>query len=164
MSCFKHWDVIQSIKVHCTSPVYLPLLDCTMASLLAKRAPIAGRSTPVAHALTSKPVLLRKPTPIANPILSSVSIGSHAAHLRTQPAIICKAAEETNTPTATQQNGLVGEDAAAFELSKQSLTSWGLFVGLLTGVMGLLYLVSAWQQRIVVDTSLMSDHTISPAT
>jgi hypothetical protein len=36
----------------------------------------------------------------------------------------------------------VGEDAAVFDPSQQSLRSWGLFAGLLTGVLGLLYVVS----------------------
>ena len=38
--------------------------------------------------------------------------------------------------------GLVGEDAAAFDVNKQSVQSWGTFFGLLTGVLGLLYLVN----------------------
>ena len=36
----------------------------------------------------------------------------------------------------------IGEDAAAFDVSKQSLNSWALFFGLLTGVLGMIYLVS----------------------
>ena len=38
---------------------------------------------------------------------------------------------------------LVGEDAAVFDPSQQSLQSWGLFAGLLTGVLALLYVVRA---------------------
>jgi hypothetical protein len=42
--------------------------------------------------------------------------------------------------TAEQQ--LVGEDAAAFDLSKQSLKSWGIFGVLLTSVLAAMYVVS----------------------
>jgi len=38
-------------------------------------------------------------------------------------------------------NKLIGEDAAAFDFGKQSLQSWGIFSALLTGVLGLLYVV-----------------------
>lgn len=37
---------------------------------------------------------------------------------------------------------LAGEDAAAFDVSQQSLASWGWFFALLTGVLGLIYVVS----------------------
>jgi hypothetical protein len=42
----------------------------------------------------------------------------------------------------------VGEDAAAFDLNKQSLKSWGIFGVLLTSVLGAMYVVSikpAWR-------------------
>lgn len=45
--------------------------------------------------------------------------------------------KQSNVP----DKGLVGEDAAAFELSQQSVRSWGLFFVLLTVVLGALYVV-----------------------
>jgi hypothetical protein len=39
---------------------------------------------------------------------------------------------------------LTGEDAAYFDLSKQSLQSWGLFFVLLTTVLGAMYVVSSF--------------------
>lgn len=42
----------------------------------------------------------------------------------------------------TADDKLVGEDAAAFDFSKQSLQSWGLFVALLSAVLGAMYVVS----------------------
>jgi hypothetical protein len=42
----------------------------------------------------------------------------------------------------TSDDQLVGEDAASFDFSKQSLQSWGLFVALLSTVLGAMYLVS----------------------
>lgn len=47
----------------------------------------------------------------------------------------------SNTEPQTDAPALVGEDAAAFALEQQSTTSWALFFGLLTGVLGMLYLV-----------------------
>ena len=46
---------------------------------------------------------------------------------------------EQSSAVAGQQ--LVGEDAAAFDASNQSLKAWSLFFGLLTFVLGLLYVV-----------------------
>lgn len=64
---------------------------------------------------------------------------------------VCKAAEgPAPTTEPAQQQGLIGEDAAAFDWSQQSLKSWGLFGALLTTVMGALYLVSLHQLLWVV--------------
>ena len=46
-----------------------------------------------------------------------------------------------NDEQSIEVKPLVGEDAAAFDIGKQSVQSWGAFFGLLTGVLGLLYLV-----------------------
>ena len=63
----------------------------------------------------------------------------------------CAAAQQEAPPPPErqpEQPALVGEDAAVFDLSKQSLQSWVLFGALLTGVSALLYPVrsggSAW--------------------
>lgn len=42
-------------------------------------------------------------------------------------------------PEQPEQQALVGEDAAVFDLSQQSLRSWVLFGALLTGVLAMLY-------------------------
>ncbi|KAL4423637.1 hypothetical protein ABPG77_009224 [Micractinium sp. CCAP 211/92] len=63
------------------------------------------------------------------------------AQQQQQPAIRCRAAQQEQQPETgdTQPPALVGEDAAVFDPSQQSLKSWGLFVALLTGVSALLY-------------------------
>lgn len=43
--------------------------------------------------------------------------------------------------THSNSSQLVGEDAASFDFSKQSLQSWGIFVALLSTVLGAMYLV-----------------------
>jgi len=52
-----------------------------------------------------------------------------------------RAAQEEAEEAQQTKLGLVGEDAAAFDVSQQSTKSWALFTGLLTGVLGLLYVV-----------------------
>ncbi|KXZ44175.1 hypothetical protein GPECTOR_71g536 [Gonium pectorale] len=54
------------------------------------------------------------------------------------PGVACRAAQQEPEATTPQ---LVGEDAASFDLEKQSLQSWGLFVALLSVVLGALYVV-----------------------
>jgi hypothetical protein len=49
--------------------------------------------------------------------------------------------QEQDTASFAQPPQLVGEDAAAFDVSSQKSSSWTLFFGLLTGVLGALYLV-----------------------
>jgi hypothetical protein len=57
--------------------------------------------------------------------------------------VACNSATGDRDPQQLQPAiGPIGEDAAAFDVSKQSLNSWALFFGLLTGVLGMIYLVS----------------------
>lgn len=58
-----------------------------------------------------------------------------------RPTTVCKAADGPAPVSESQPQQLVGEDAAAFDVNKQSLQSWGLFFTLLTTVLGALYLV-----------------------
>ena len=51
------------------------------------------------------------------------------------------AAQQQQQPSSSPPPPLAGEDAAVFDLSQQSLRSWGLFAVLLTGVSALLYAV-----------------------
>lgn len=55
--------------------------------------------------------------------------------------VVCRAAQEQVENSAPDQQGLIGEDAAAFSLSKQKLTSWALFSAILAVVLGLLYAI-----------------------
>ncbi|GIL82018.1 hypothetical protein Vretimale_1530 [Volvox reticuliferus] len=55
--------------------------------------------------------------------------------------LTCHAAQEQESVVAETQLKLVGEDAAAFDIEKQSIKSWALFTVLLSIVMGALYLV-----------------------
>ena len=60
----------------------------------------------------------------------------------------CNAAPQPDSgERAAAAAELVGEDAAVFDPSQQSLRSWGLFAGLLTSVLGLLYVVSATSDK-----------------
>lgn len=59
--------------------------------------------------------------------------------LPTRQAIRTRAQAQED-PVAIQER--VAEDAASFDFNKQSVKSWGIFFGLLTTVMGALYLVS----------------------
>eukprot|EP00889_Picochlorum_renovo_P008075 jgi/Picre1/35105/NNA_002568.t1 len=59
--------------------------------------------------------------------------------LGSRGCIVAKASKgdvEKTTPSLE-----FGEDAAAFELSEQNVTSWALFFTLLTGVLGLIYVL-----------------------
>lgn len=59
-----------------------------------------------------------------------------------QRQTVCRTQAQETTQLETSATELVGEDAAAFDLSKQSLQSWGIFGVLLTTVLGAMYLVS----------------------
>lgn len=63
-----------------------------------------------------------------------------------RPQISCRtqAQEQVDLQPAAESE-LAGEDAATFDLSKQSLTSWGVFGVLLTTVLGAMYMVRALQ-------------------
>lgn len=59
-----------------------------------------------------------------------------------QRNIMCNVQQSSKSDLDTQPEGsLVGEDAAVFKLEQQSLSSWGMFGALLTGVGALLYAV-----------------------
>jgi hypothetical protein len=70
----------------------------------------------------------------------SRSISSSSSSSRPLTSCRTQAPEQVDLQTAEQQ--LVGEDAAAFELNKQSLKSWGIFGVLLTSVLAAMYVVS----------------------
>eukprot|EP00879_Flechtneria_rotunda_P023089 GHRR01024408.1.p1 GENE.GHRR01024408.1~~GHRR01024408.1.p1 ORF type:complete len:122 (+),score=14.57 GHRR01024408.1:444-809(+) len=65
-------------------------------------------------------------------------LAGHRRHSRCRT----QAPEQIDLQTAQTAQELIGEDAAAFDLSKQSLKSWGVFSVLLTTVLGAMYLVS----------------------
>lgn len=70
--------------------------------------------------------------------------------------LCCNAAQQQEQPEAEAAvvgKPLVGEDAAVFDFSQQSLKSWGLFVALLTGVSALLYPVGGWHCHVRCDQS-----------
>eukprot|EP00879_Flechtneria_rotunda_P002691 GHRR01002897.1.p1 GENE.GHRR01002897.1~~GHRR01002897.1.p1 ORF type:complete len:366 (+),score=54.74 GHRR01002897.1:444-1541(+) len=64
-------------------------------------------------------------------------LAGHRRHSRCRT----QAPEQIDLQTAQTAQELIGEDAAAFDLSKQSLKSWGVFSVLLTTVLGAMYLV-----------------------
>jgi hypothetical protein len=72
--------------------------------------------------------------------LSGSSSSSTSRSRISQTATRSQAQEQVDLQTSESQ--LVGEDAASFDFSKQSLQSWGIFVALLSTVLGALYLVS----------------------
>lgn len=62
------------------------------------------------------------------------------------PHTVARAQAQENVDqleTNSNSSQLVGEDAASFDFSKQSLQSWGIFVALLSTVLGAMYLVRA---------------------
>lgn len=61
--------------------------------------------------------------------------------LHRRPVTVAAVQQEQDTTSFAQPPQLVGEDAAAFDVSSQKSSSWTLFFGLLTGVLGALYLV-----------------------
>ena len=93
---------------------------------------------------TSKPVLSQRQT---RPSTVRVLINSGSGRYRGAESrmVGCTRALSSEEPPRTDPAGttktMVGEDAAAFDLSAQSAASWGLFFGLLTGVLALLYAI-----------------------
>ncbi|KAG2490010.1 hypothetical protein HYH03_011475 [Edaphochlamys debaryana] len=84
--------------------------------------------------------VLPRPTLASNPSL--VNWAAAKAPCRpTSSRVVARASSETDASTSASTAPLVGEDSAAFDLSKQSLQSWGLFTVLLSTVLGALYLV-----------------------
>lgn len=87
-----------------------------------------------------------KSTSIPNkkqPLSTTTPSLSKRTHAPTRHALL-RASSPSDPDTTTAPSAgttTFGEDAAAFDLSQQSVQSWGLFVGLLTGVMALLYAV-----------------------
>ena len=76
-------------------------------------------------------------------------------------ASVCRSTAEDDGPATPVPSSLVGEDAAVFSVERQSLTSWGLFLGLLTGVLGLIYLASLWNcamRRCIMQCSHSCSH------
>lgn len=67
--------------------------------------------------------------------------GSNTSSSSSTSVVACRAAQQEQQQQV-DTNQLVGEDAAAFDWSKQSLQSWGLFVALLSSVLGAMYVVS----------------------
>jgi hypothetical protein len=61
--------------------------------------------------------------------------------LQRRQVAVAAVQQEQDTASFAQPPQLVGEDAAAFDVSSQKSSSWTLFFGLLTGVLGALYLV-----------------------
>lgn len=90
------------------------------------------------------PRLAARPAQRALIGLARKSIGQPAPQqpvrqLQLQQHVCCSA--QTPEQQVEQPQQLVGEDAAAFDLSQQSLRSWGLFGVLLTTVLAAMYVV-----------------------
>lgn len=64
-------------------------------------------------------------------------------HVRQQQSVICRTQAQDTPQLEKKTPQLDGEDAAAFDVSEQSLRSWGIFGVLLTTVLGAMYLVSS---------------------
>ncbi len=98
--------------------------------------------------LRSQSVNVRAPCFFYSPRLHTLCRGhlrcsSHQSSTHTSSAgcspQVCRASQ----PEASidQDSDLVGEDAAFFDVEKQTTKSWTLFTGLLLGVLGLIYVV-----------------------
>nr|QIW94440.1 carotene synthesis related protein [Dunaliella salina] len=90
---------------------------------------------------SSKPLISKSPL-VARPPCIRISercpVLENSVWSRRRAEVCVRAASDEESPRPA---GLVGEDAAAFDVSQQSTKSWALFTGLLTGVLGLIYLV-----------------------
>lgn len=113
---------------------------------LALGAPRHARpQLPLAIKCPSRAQLPRFTGPCVLPV-STPALLSGSSCLAARPCrrgAPCRAAEPEATPQPPAGEGLVGEDAAAFDLSKQSLQSWAIFSALLSVVLAALYLVGA---------------------
>lgn len=74
-----------------------------------------------------------------SPSLLGLHVSSAAPTIE-RSKLTCQAARGEEVRTGE----LVGEDAASFDVEKQSVKSWSLFFVLLTTVLGALYVVRAW--------------------
>lgn len=97
------------------------------------------RAIPCRAATVALQAHLRAPHALPIRPQSSSSTGTRFPHT----AARAQAQEKVDQlESSSDSSQLVGEDAAAFDFSKQSLQSWGLFVALLSTVLGAMYLVS----------------------
>ena len=109
----------------------------------------ASRHSPSVHILRSQAVNVTKsplcfaprPQTLCRARLQRQSCSqslsvSRRAHIKHQK---CQAAQ--SEASIDQDSDLVGEDAAFFDVEKQTTKSWTLFTGLLIGVLGLIYVV-----------------------
>lgn len=78
-------------------------------------------------------------------------------HAARQQEVRCRTQAQDTTQLDTASE-LVGEDAAAFDASKQSLKSWGIFGVLLTSVLGAMYLVSCFSSVLAAAASHSAFH------
>ena len=72
---------------------------------------------------------------------SKIGSSSASSTSSRRPQFVTRSQAQEQVELATKDGQLVGEDAASFDFSKQSLQSWGLFVALLSTVLGAMYLV-----------------------
>ena len=103
----------------------------------------AVASQPPQSASLNALCLRRRPAGLALLRLApSSQNNTQQAHVRRVPLL---APVRVQAPEQQQREApLVGEDAAAFDLSAQSLRSWALFGALLSLVLGALYVVSCF--------------------
>jgi hypothetical protein len=92
------------------------------------------------HVQTCNALLVSSQSSSKFQLSGSSSTSSTCRSRISQTATRSQAQEQVDLQTSESQ--LVGEDAASFDFSKQSLQSWGIFVALLSTVLGALYLVS----------------------
>lgn len=113
-----------------------------------------SRSSSVSAQRPLAPLLLRpaglQPSPLRSP---SGLIAAQPPASPSPRTTRCRAAQPQQQETENQP-ALVGEDAAAFDLQKQSATSWALFTVLLSGVLGMLYLVRPRMPRACPSSSM----------
>ena len=95
------------------------------------------------------------PAPLAAARAPHAAVRSVAGGRARGAGLLCRAQAQED---GGQREGLVGEDAAVFELGQQSAQSWGLFVALLTGVSALLYAV---REELELDTMARAEKQLA---
>lgn len=111
-----------------------------------------GSTTPACHRPTRTVAFAQpiRPRCTLLPQRNVISTVPDLPLVQVGPQTACRAAGGGPAPVSeSQPQQLVGEDAAAFDVSKQTVQSWSIFFTLLTTVLGALYVVSlAWLAKL----------------
>jgi hypothetical protein len=162
--------VFSRARSGCTRCINLHVCAYRCIAPCCSRGVLRGRVSPMQVA--SRRLCGQRSLSIARPAsLNSAFIKRHVKRRVFEPRIgsaKCARREQrfalraSDTETELVEPELVGEDAAVFDVSSQSLKSWALFFTLLTAVLGALYVVRtsvlsappSWRRNLVLRSGL----------